>query len=154
MDLHEARKEYIKIRNKLGRMLVNVFDEADGSKYCLKFKDIMTAEDKDILLNLLGRYGEGITKKQEEYFLENCTKTRIINTKSNFKKRKITIRLEEVFLYTLALTENTDNFTTAIRETIAKYIAENDMIGILEKTHKLLNSSEINSVDEFKELYK
>ena len=43
---------------------------------------------------------------------------------------------------------------TAIREAIAKYISDNNLIGILEKTHKLLNSSEINSVDEFKELYK
>jgi hypothetical protein len=154
MNVETARKEYIKTRNKLGRMYVNLFDEVDGSKYCLKFKDIMTSEDKDILLNLLGRHGEGITKKQETYFLENCTKNHVINTKSNFKKRKITLRLEEVFLYTLALTENTDNFTTAIREAIAKYISDNNLIGILEKTHKLLNSSEINSIDEFKELYK
>ena len=154
MNLREARKEYIKMRNKLGRMLVNVFDETEGSKYCLKFKDVITKEDEDIIMNLLGRHGEGITKKQEVYFLENCIKSRVINTKSNFKKRKITIRLEEVFLYTLALTENTDNFTTAIREAIAKYISENDLIGILEKTHNLLNTSEVNSVDEFKELYK
>ena len=35
-----------------------------------------------------------------------------------------------------------------------KKIAENDLIGILEKTHNLLNTSEVNSVDEFKELYK
>ena len=33
-------------------------------------------------------------------------------------------------------------------------ITENDLIGILEKTHNLLNTSEVNSVDEFKELYK
>ena len=38
--------------------------------------------------------------------------------------------------------------------TLRKYISENDLIGILEKTHNLLNTSEVNSVDEFKELYK
>ena len=154
LNIEKARKEYIILRNKHNRMYVDIFSEETGSSYCKKFNAILKQEDKDIIHELVWRFGNELTKKQEQYLIKESDNRLKIKTKNDFKKRKTTLRIEEDFLYTLLIAENTDNFSNAIREAIAKYIVDNGFIDVLEKVSKILaRNDDINSVNDFLKLY-
>ena len=151
MNLQKAKKEYISKRNEIGKMYVDMFVES--SKYFSEFKDVFTEEDKEIVHELLWRFGDGLNKKQEKYLIENSNARIIIKTKNNLKKRQTSLRLEEAFLFTLLITENTDDITHALREAIAKYIIDNNYMKVLEKVSRITESGNIKTVDDFLRSY-
>lgn len=154
LNIERARKEYLKLRDKHNRMYVDIFSEITGSSYCKKFNETLSQEDKDIVHELVWRFGNELTKKQEQYLIEVSDNKLRIKTKNDLKKRKTTLRIEEDFVYTLLVSENTDSFSEAIREAVAKYIVDNGLIPTLEKVSKILaRNDDIKSVNDFLKLY-
>ncbi len=154
MNMIKAKKETNKKKYEVGRQRIDVFSEIEGVKYCRKFSDTFSNEDKNILDDLLFNFGSGLNKKQEKYLIENSNSQIVIKTKNVLPKKKTTLRLEEAFLFTLLVTENTDSFAHAIREAITKYIVDNNFIKTLERVNNVLETHEISSVDEFFTFYK
>ena len=154
MNMIKARKEANKKKYELGRPRIDVFSESEGVKYCQGFSDLFTKEDKDIVLELLWNLGAGLNKKQEQYLIENSNAQEIIKTKNTLPKRKTTLRLEEAFLYTLLITENTDSFAHAVREAVAKYLVDRGYIKVLERVNGILEKNKVTGVEDFFTLYK
>lgn len=68
-------------------------------------------------------------------------------------KKHITARIEEDFIYTLLIANDTNNFTEILRKIITDYILENNLVKLLEKINKLLCSNDIKNIDDLLKIY-
>ena len=150
MNLKSAKKTYNTLKYEKGRQYFDLFSERFFSSYSDKF----TKEDKEILSDLLMNFGINITKTQEKYIIANSIYDTEIKNLENMNKKLTTIRIEEAFIYTLLIANDTNNFTEILRKIITDYILENNLVKLLEKINKLLcSNNNIKNIDDLLKIY-
>ena len=68
-------------------------------------------------------------------------------------KKHITARIEEDFIYTLLIANDTNNLTEVLRNIITDHIVENNLVKLLEKVNKILKTNEIKDINDLMKVY-
>ncbi len=149
MNLKNARKTYNTLKYEKGRQYFDLFSE----RFFEKYNETFTKEDKNILTELLMNFGVGITKTQEKYIIENSIHDIKLKDIEGMNKKHITARIEEDFIYTLLIANDTNNLTEVLRNIITDHIVENNLVKLLEKVNKILKTNEIKDINDLMKVY-